>query len=257
MRAQVKASLTEASVVSQCKLLRIPTVAQQFVRLAQEAVTQNQSHVSYLDALLVAEVEDRERKLIERRIKEARLPRLKTIEEFDFAQAPQISARQIAELAEGGYVERSEPVILIGEAGTGKTHLAAGLCVAACRQKRRARFVTAAGLVNDLVEAQHHNQLGKVLQRWSRYELIVIDEVGYVPLAEIAAELLFQVISDRAEKAAIIMTTNLPFSEWTQVFTNTRLCKALLDRVTDRAHIIETGTESYRFKRTLEKRRKK
>ena len=148
-------------------------------------------------------------------------------------------------------------MIFIGEAGTGKTHLAAGLCVAACRQKKKARFVTAAGLVNDLVEAQHHNHLGKVLQRWSRYELIVIDEVGYVPLAEIAAELIFQVISDRAEKAAIILTTNLPFSEWTQVFTNTRLCKALLDRVTDRAHIIETGTDSYRFKRTLEKRRKK
>ncbi|MCA1617544.1 MAG: ATP-binding protein, partial [Acidobacteria bacterium] len=125
MRAQVKASLTQASVMSQCKLLRLPSIAAQFARLAEEAVTQNQSHVNYLDALLVAEVEDRERKLIERRIKEAQLPRLKTIEEFDFAQAPQISARQIAELAEGGYVERSEPVIFIGEAGTGKTHLAA------------------------------------------------------------------------------------------------------------------------------------
>lgn len=244
-------------MLSHCKLLRIPTIAQQFERMAAEAVKQNQSHVSYLDALLIAEVEDRERRLIERRLKEARLPRLKTIEEFDFAQAPGISARQIGELAAGGYLERAEPVIFIGEAGTGKTHLAAGLCVAACRQKKRARFVTAAGLVNDLVEAQHHNNLGKVLQRWSRYELIVIDEVGYVPLAEIAAELMFQVISERAEKAAIIMTTNLPFSEWVEVFTNTRLCKALLDRVTDHAHIIETGTESYRFKRTMEKRRKK
>lgn len=257
MRTSAQASLTEASVLNHCKLLRLPTIAAHCEKMAVEALQQNHSHLSYLDALLVAEVEERERKLIERRLQEARLPRMKTIEEFDFSQAPKISARQIGELAEGGYLARTEPVIFIGEAGTGKTHLAAGLCVAACRQKKKARFVTAAGLVNDLVEAQHHNHLGKVLQRWSRYELIVIDEVGYVPLAEIAAELIFQVISDRAEKAAIILTTNLPFSEWTQVFTNTRLCKALLDRVTDRAHIIETGTDSYRFKRTLEKSKKK
>jgi DNA replication protein DnaC len=254
---QATAALDAASVLKHCQLLRLPTVGAQFHRLAEEALKQRSSYVSYLDALLVAEVEERERKLVERRIKEARLPRFKTLEEFDFAQAPQVSAREIRELAAGGYLERSEPVILIGECGTGKTHLATGLCVAACRHKKKARFTTAAGLVNELVEAQHHNQLGRVLQRWSRYELIVIDEVGYVPLAEIGAELMFQVISDRAEKAAIILTTNLPFSEWTQVFTNTRLCKALLDRVTDRAHIIETGSESYRFKRTLEKRKKK
>jgi DNA replication protein DnaC len=111
--------------------------------------------------------------------------------------------------------------------------------------------------VNELVEAQHFNQLGRSLARWSRYDLICIDEVGYVPLAELGAELLFQVIADRAERAAVIITTNLPFSEWTQVFTNARLCKALLDRLTDRAHIIETGTESYRFRRTLEGRKRK
>jgi DNA replication protein DnaC len=114
--------------------------------------------------------------------------------------------------------------------------------------------VTAAALVNELVEAQHHNLLGKTLLRYSRYELIVIDEVGYVPFAQVGAELLFQVISERAERATLIITTNLPFSEWTQVLPNARLCKALLDRVTDRAHILETGTESYRFRRTLDSR---
>jgi DNA replication protein DnaC len=129
--------------------------------------------------------------------------------------------------------------------------------VAACRQKRRVRFTTAAGLVNELVEAKHQLQLRRVLARWARYELIAIDEVGYVPLAEIGAELLFQVIAERAEKAAVILTTNLPFSEWTQVIPNARRCKALLDRITDRAHILETGTDSYRFRRTLDQRKRK
>ena len=130
------------------------------------------------------------------------------------------------------------------------------LAIAACRQRKRVRFTTAAALVNQLVEAQREQSLSRMLARWSRVELIVIDELGYVPLAEVAAELLFQVIAERAEKAAVIVTTNLPFSEWPQVFTNARLCKAVLDRLTDQAHIIETGTESYRFRRTLRKKRK-
>ena len=189
-----------------------------------------------------------------RRVKEARLPRLKTLQEFDFAQSP-VSAARIADLAAGSYIARAEPVLLIGEAGTGKTHLASGLCVAACEQRRRVRFTTAAALVNELVEARAANTLSRALGRWERIELIGIDELGYVPLAELGAELLFQVIADRAERAAVIITTNLPFSEWGQVFPNPRLCQALVDRLTDRAHIIETGTESFRFRRTLAGRR--
>ena len=173
------------------------------------------------------------------------------MEDFDFSAAPQVSAARLHQLAEGGYLARAEPIIFIGDSGTGKTHLATGLCVAACRQQKRARFITAAGLVNELVEAQQQHGLGRALQRWSRLDLIVLDEVGYVPFAQGGAELLFQVISERAERTAWIITTNLPFSEWTQVFPNARLCKALLDRITDRAHIIDTGTDSYRFKRTL------
>lgn len=248
-------ALEGAAIREHCRLLRLPTVAAQCESLAQEAVRTRQSHLRYLDALLCAELEERERSTVERRLKEAHLPRIKTLEEFDFSKAPKVSATQVLQLAEGAYLEKSEPVLLLGDCGTGKTHLATGLCVAACRQKKRVRFATAAGLVNELVEAQHFNQLGRALSRWSRYELICIDEVGYVPLAELGAELLFQVISERAERAAVVITTNLPFSEWTQVFTNARLCKALLDRLTDRAHIIETGTDSYRFRRTLENRR--
>jgi DNA replication protein DnaC len=134
---------------------------------------------------------------------------------------------------------------------------AVAVLVAVCRQRRRVRFTTAAALVNELVEAKHAMQLGRVQARWARYDLIAIDEVRYVPLAKVGAELLFQIIVDRTEQAAVILTTNLPFSEWTQVIPNARLCKALLDRITDRAHIIETGTDSYRFRRTVEKRRKK
>lgn len=258
MSQQEKAmkALSGATIRHYCKQLRIPTVGSQFERLAEEAVKQDQRHVDYLEALLRSEIEERDERLVTRRIKEARLPRVKTLDDFDFASAPNISPMQIRELAEGGYITRCESVIFNGETGTGKTHLASALIVAACRQKRRARFTTAAELVNDLVEAQHQKQLARALARWARYELIVIDELGYVPLIDIGSELLFQVISDRAERAALIITTNLPFSEWTQVFTNPRLCKAVLDRVTDRATILETGNESYRFRRTLKDRQK-
>ena len=256
MKAVIE-NLEKAAVEQQCRVLRLPAVAEQCAPLAEEAVKQRQTYLRYLEALLAVELEERERNTIARRIKDAHLPRTKTLDEFDFSKAPQIRATEISELAQGGYIERAEPVILIGDCGTGKTHLLTGLCVAACRQKRRVRFATAAALVNELVEAKQQLQLRRVLARWDRYELIAIDEVGYVPMADLGAEFLFQVIAERAEKAAVIITTNLPFSEWTQVIPNARLCKALLDRITDRAHIIETGTDSYRFRRTMEKGRSK
>ena len=256
MKEQTQA-LEHASVKQYCKALRVPMIGAHFVQLAEQAIKEQRSHIGYLEALLTMEAEERDRHAIQQRLRDAKLPRLKTLEEFDFNQARQIPAAKIRELAEGGYIERAEPVVLMGECGTGKTHLATGLCVAACRQKRRARFTTAANLVNELVEARQNNAVKRVLARWLRYDLIVLDEVGYVPLADIGAEFLFQVIAERAERATLIVTTNLPFSEWTQVFPNPRLCKALLDRITDRAHIIETGAESYRFRRTLEVRQKK
>jgi DNA replication protein DnaC len=254
MSAQ-SAVLEAATIRQQCKALHLPSVAAQCARLAEQAARERRTHLGYLEALLQAELEDREQRLVGRRLRDAHLPRMKTLEEFNFSKCPSISAQQIHELARGDYLVKAEPVIFIGESGTGKTHLLTGLAVAACRQKRRVRFATAAALVNELVEAKHQLQLGRALGRWTRYDLIALDEVGYVPLAEVGAEFLFQVIAERAEKAAVILTTNLPFSEWTQVIPNARLCKALLDRITDRAHILETGTESYRFRRTVEKRK--
>jgi DNA replication protein DnaC len=256
MKQQTEA-LEQASVRQYCKAVRMPAVAANFIPLAEQAVKEEHSHIRYLEALLAMECEERDRHAITNRIREAQLPRLKTLEEFDFTKAPLISAAKVRELAEGGYIERSEPIVLIGDCGTGKSHLATGLCLAACHQKRRVRFVTAAALVNELIEAKQNSNVRRLMLRWMKYDLIALDEVGYVPLADIGAEFLFQVISDRAERAALIVTTNLPFSEWTTVFPNPRLCKALLDRVTDRAHIIETGTESFRFKRTMEGRKKR
>ena len=245
------------SVQQQCKLLRLPTIAGQSGPLAQTAERERQPYLGYLEALLAAELEEREQHTIAHRLREAHFPRLKTLDEFDFSQTPAVSATRLGELATGDYIARAEPVVFIGDSGTGKTHLLTGLCVAACRQKRRVRFTTAAALVNELVEAKQQLQLRRVLAKWARYDVIAIDEVGYVPLAEVGAEFLFQVIAERAEQAVVLLTTNLPFSEWTQVIPNARLCKALLDRVTDRAHIIETGTESYRFRRTLARRQRK
>jgi DNA replication protein DnaC len=246
-----------AAIRELCKPLRLPTVAMQAVRLAEQAAKEKQGHLAFLEALLSAEAEDREQNAVARRIQEAHFPKVKTLEDFDFQSAQHLPAMQIRHLSDGGYIGRTEPVLFLGEAGTGKTHLAIALGVAACRQRRRVRFTTAAEMVNELVEAKHNNELNRVTARWTRYELLIIDEMGYVALAEAGAEMLFQVIAGRAEQAAVIMTTNLPFSEWTTVFPNARLCKAMLDRLTDQAHIIETGNDSYRFRRTLAKRRGK
>jgi DNA replication protein DnaC len=207
--SQQLVQLQDATIRQHCKTLRVPTIGAQFSTLAEQAVREKKTHLGYLEALLSAESEERERNTISRRIKEAHLPRVKTLEEFDYNQSPMISAAKMQELAAGGYVERAEPVLFIGECGTGKTHLLTGLCVAACRQQRRVRFTTAAALVNELVEAKHQLQLRRVMARWSRYDLIAIDEVGYVPLAEVGAEFLFQVIAERAERTAVILTTNL------------------------------------------------
>jgi DNA replication protein DnaC len=217
------AQLQEAIIKAHCKMLRMPMLASQFGSLAEQVIREKQSHIGYLEALLAIELEERERNTIERRIREAHLPRVKTPQEFDYTQFPHVTAAKMRNVAERGYIERAEPVLFIGECGTGKTHLLTGLCVAACRQKRRVRFTTAAGLVNELVEAKHQLQLRRVMARWSRCDLIAIDEVGYVPLAEVGGEFLFQVVAERAEKAAVILTTNLPFSEWTQVIPNARL----------------------------------
>src|ERR1035437_7642076 len=202
--SQDTATLQQASVRHHCKAVRMPAIGANFVALAEQAVREKRSHIGYLEALLA--MEERDQHAIDNRLRGAYLPRTKTLEEFDFGKAPQINAAKIRMLAEGGYIDRAEPVVLIGDCGTGKTHLATGFCVAAYRQKRRVRFTTAASLVNDLVEAKQNNQVKRVQMKWMKYDLIALDEVGYVPLADIGAEVLFQVIAERAEKTALSLT---------------------------------------------------
>jgi len=244
-------SLDGALVTQHCKALRLPSVGLNFQPWAEQAEQRGHGHVQYLEALLENEITERENHSIQSRLREASFPRMKTMEEFDFTKNPMIQVPQIRRLAEGSFIQKAEPVVFIGDCGTGKTHLMTALCVEACRKRYRVRFTTATGLITSLSEAHNQNQLSKALAKWLRYDVLAIDEVGYVPFSETSSELLFQVLAERAERKSILLTTNLPFSEWTKVFPNPRLCKALLDRITDRAHIIETGEDSFRFRRSM------
>jgi DNA replication protein DnaC len=219
--------------------------------MEQEAVRTGQRHCQYLSSLLEQELQDRGQRRAQRRVIEAHFPQVKRLSDFQFEEATAISASQIAQLAEGSYIERAENVILIGDSGTGKTMIATGLGVAACEQGLSVRFTTVAALVNELPEARDERELSRVVGRWARVDLMVADELGYVSLPASGAELLFQVLAQRSETGSIIVTSNLPFSEWTSVFPDPRLCKAAIERLTFRSHIIQTGTESYRFKRSL------
>jgi len=247
----------EASIKAACKELHTPTLAARAKELSDDAARNDQSFLSYLWALLEAELDDRAERRRVRRIREARFPRLKRLEDFRFEDAPQIPVATIHELAGCGFIERAENAILLGESGTGKSHLAIALGIAACMQSRRVRFVTTAGLVNELLEARDDRTLSRIVARYARVELLVLDEMAYVPLSHPEAELLFQVLDERTELSSIVMTTNLPFGEWTKVFPEPRLCKAIVDRLTFNAHIVETGTESWRFRKTLERQQRK
>jgi DNA replication protein DnaC len=242
----------EAVIKDQCRQLRLPSVAARCISFEQEAIRTHLGHSGYLSGLLDQELADRAQRRAERRILEARFPQVKRLSDFEFEQAPVVPAGLITRLATGEYIDRAENVLLIGDSGTGKTMLAIGLGVAACQQGRSVRFTTVAALVNELMEARDERELSRVVGRWSRYEVMIADELGYVSLPTSGAELLFQILAQRSERSSVIVTSNLPFSEWTAVFPDPRLCKAAVERLTFRSHIIETGTQSYRFKRTLE-----
>jgi len=247
--------ILETVLKDQCRQLHLPSVAARAMSLEQEAVRTGLRHGQYLSSLLEQELEDRAQRRALRRIVEARFPQVKRLSDFRFEDAPTISATQIAQLAEGTYIERAENVLFIGDSGTGKSMLATGLGVAACEQGRSVRFTTVAALVNELLEARDERELSRVVGRWARVDLMVADELGYVSLPASGAELLFQVLAQRSETGSIIVTSNLPFSEWTSVFPDPRLCKAAVERLTFRSHIIQTGTESFRFKRSLARSR--
>jgi DNA replication protein DnaC len=256
MSTPAKTQAMQALIEAHAMELKLPTVRRRFRALAEEALREQQTPVAYLAALLEAEMSERSERREKRRLIEARFPVIKRLEDFRFADNPKVSQATIAALAEGSWIDDRESVILLGESGTGKTMLATALAVCACQQGRRVRFTTLAGLANELQEAESRRELARVVGRYARTDLVVLDELGYLALPEGAAELVFQVISERNERGSLIVTTNLPFGEWTKVFADPRLAKAVVDRITHRAHIIETGSESWRFRHGLQRRQK-
>ena len=234
------------------KALRLPTFLKNYCKFAEEAAQADHTYDRFLLALAEQEVAQRERNLIARRIKSARFPVLKELADFDFSCISSPNKQRVLELARGSYIQKAEPIILVGNPGLGKTHVATGLALAACRQGHKVRFYNTAGLVNELILAQNEHMLPKFLATALRQRLIVLDELGFIPLSPVGAQLIFQFCSALYERVAVIVTTNLRFADWIQVFGNERLTAALLDRLAHRANILEFLGESYRFRQRMQ-----
>ena len=232
---------------AQLKVLRLPTFLREYDKVARQCAQEGLDCPRYLLRLCELELLDREQRATERRIKAAKFPVLKSLETFAFHAIPSLNKRLVLELARSEYLDRRENVLALGNSGTGKTHLALALGLAACQKGYRVRFLTAAALVNELLEARDEKRLLRLQKQLAKQDLLIVDELGYVPLSKTGAELLFEIFSQRYEQASTLVTSNLPFNEWTEIFGSDRLTGALLDRLTHHVHILELNGDSYRL----------
>jgi len=232
--------------------LRLPTFLKNYRQFTADAARNNLDYPRFLLALAEQEVQQREHNLLQKRIKAAHFPVLKELADFDFSALPTLNKAQILDLARSEYLQKGESVIFIGNPGLGKTHLATGVALAACRQKHKVRFWTAASLVNELLLAQDEHRMHRVIAQALKLDLVVLDELGFIPFSEHGAQALFTFCSEIYERLSLIITTNLKFADWIQVFGSERLTAALLDRLTHHAHIIELMGESYRFRQRMQ-----
>jgi DNA replication protein DnaC len=240
----------DAAVDSACRMLRLPSIRAQFTDLAEAAARDQMTYRGFLAELLMAECDDRNRRRSERRIKAAAFPRDKSLRTFDFLANNNVDPAVVHTLAKCDWVRKGLPLCLIGDSGTGKSHLLIALGTEAAMAGHRVRYVLATKLVNELVEAADEKMLAKTIARYGRVDLLCIDELGYMELDRRGAELLFQVLTEREEKASVAIASNEAFSGWTKTFTDPRLCAAIVDRLTFGGNIIETGTDSYRLAQT-------
>ncbi|MEV4012501.1 IS21-like element helper ATPase IstB [Nonomuraea angiospora] len=240
----------DAAVDQACRLLRLPTIRTQFAATADAAEREQLTYRDFLAELLMAECEDRQRRRSERRIRAAGFPRQKWLSDFDFDANPHVPPAVVHTLAKCDWIRHGHPLCLIGDSGTGESHLLIALGTEAAMAGFRVKYVLAARLVNELVEAADELVLNKTIARYGRVDLLCIDELGYLELDKRGADLLFQVLTDREETASVAIASNESFGGWTKTFTDPRLCAAIVDRLTYNATIIETGTDSYRLART-------
>ncbi len=236
------------------KLLRLPTFLREYDKVARQCAAESVDYPRFLLRLTELELVDRERRATERRIHQARFPVVKSLDSFQFLAIPALNKTLVLELARCEFLSRRENVLLLGNSGTGKTHIALALGLAACQRGHRVRFTTAAALVHELMEARDEKRLLRFQKQLASYELLIVDELGFVPLSKTGAELLFEVFSQRYERTSTLVTSNLPFQEWTEILGSERLTGALLDRLTHHVHILEMNGESYRLKQSKRKR---
>jgi DNA replication protein DnaC len=238
------------------KALNLTVVARRLDQVIRQARESGIDYEDFLLDLTGTELVTRSENRLKRRLHESKFPQVKPLETFDLGAVPDLDLRLFRELASGRFIQERRNVIFLGRSGTGKTHMATALGIEACRQNYRTRFVTCYGLVNELVEARAERSLQRLIARYARMDLLILDELGYVPFSKEAAELLFQILAERHEKGSVIITTNLGFADWTQVFGDPVMTSALLDRVTHKAHIINCLWESFRLKQSLKERSK-